>query len=93
MRTYEAACVFKAEEEKYQASREEVLKVLKELGAESIKEHDMAVRTLAYQIEGELQAHYLVFEFKMDPASAHQIEDRVKYFDDLLRILVTRQDD
>ena len=93
MRTYEAACVFRAEEDKFQAMKEQVKAVLTELGADSLKENDMGVRTLAYQIKDQLQGHYLVFEFGMEPDAAHQIEDRVKYFNDLLRILVVRQDD
>ncbi len=93
MRKYEAACIFRAEEDKFRPAKEEVQKVLNDLGADSLKDNDMGVRTLAYQIENELQGHYVVFEFNMEPASAHQIEDRVKYFTDLMRILVTRHDD
>ena len=92
MRTYEAACVFRAEEELFNAAKEEVLAVLKDLGADSIKEHDMGVRNLTHPIKDELQAHYLVFEFTMDPEKIQQIGDRVKYFNNLLRILVTRRD-
>lgn len=93
MRKYEAACIFRAEEEKFQTAKGEVQAVLTELGADSLKENDMNTRTLAYQIDNELQGHYVVFEFNMEPTSAHQIEDKVKYFTDLLRILVVRQDD
>lgn len=93
MRTYEAACIFRAEEDKFRPAKEEVQAVLNDLGAKELKENDMGVRTLAYQIEGELQGHYLVFEFKMESESAHQIEDKVKYFNDLLRILVVRKED
>ncbi len=93
MRTYEAACVFRAEEDKFRPAQEEVLAVLKDLGAESLKENDMRVRTLAYKIQNEPQGHYVVFEFRMEPVSAHQIEDRVKYFNDLLRILVVRKEE
>lgn len=93
MRKYEAACIFRAEEEKFRPAKEEVQAVLTELKADSLKENDMGVRTLAYQIDNELQGHYIVFEFNMEPESAHEIEDKVKYFNDLLRILVTRQDD
>ena len=93
MRTYEVAGIFRADEDKYKPAREEVLALLKELGADSIQEHDMKVRNLSYPIANELHAHYLVFEFKMEPEQAHQIPDRIKYFNDLLRILVTRKED
>ena len=93
MRIYETACVFRADEAKFSTAREELLALLNDLGADSVKENDMGVRNLAYPIKNELQAHYLVFEFNMDPEKAHQIEAGVKYFNDLLRILVTRQDE
>lgn len=93
MRNYEAACVFFADEAKYTAGKEAVSAVLVNLGAQDMKEHDMGVRTLASPIKKELQAHYLVFQFRMSPESAHQIEENVKYQPDLLRIMVTRRED
>lgn len=93
MRNYEAACVFFAEEAKFRAGKDSVSAVLQDLGVQDLKEHDMGVRTLAYPIKKELQAHYLVFQFKADPEKAHQIEDRLKYQEELLRLMVTRQDD
>lgn len=93
MRNYEAACVFLAEETKYKAGKEAVAAVLNDLGAQDLKEHDMGVRPLAYPIKKELQAHYLVFQFQAEAENAHQIEDRVKFQQELLRIMVTRHDD
>lgn len=93
MRNYEAACVFYADEAKFQEGKASVTASLTELGVQEMKEHDMGVRTLAFPIKKELQAHYLVFQFKAEPDQAHQIEDKVRYNQDLLRILVTRQED
>ncbi|WP_037544810.1 30S ribosomal protein S6 [Spirochaeta lutea] len=93
MRNYEAACVFQAEEVKFKAGKEAVQKVLTDLGAQEVKEVDMGVRTLAYPIQKAIQAHYLVFQFQADPAQADQLTDKVKYQEELLRILVTRQED
>lgn len=93
MRNYEAACVFLADEVKYQAGKDAVNTVLNDLGVKDLKELDMGVRPLAYPINKELQAHYLVFQFNAEPEQAHQIEDRVRYQQELLRILVTRHGD
>jgi small subunit ribosomal protein S6 len=93
MRNYEAACVFLAEEVKYKAGKEAVLGILNSLEAQEIKEIDMGVRTLAYPIKKAIQAHFLVFQFQAEPDNANQVADKVKYQEELLRILVTRQDD
>lgn len=93
MRNYEAACVFYADEARYRTGREAVASALTDLGVQEVKEHDMGVRTLSYPIKKELQAHYLVFQFQATPENANQIEDKVRYLQDLMRIMVTRQDD
>lgn len=93
MRSYEAACVFFAEESKFRAGKEAVSAVLNELQVKDLKEVDMGVRPLAYQIGKEIQAHYLVFQFQADPDKAHQIEDKVRYQQELMRILVTVHED
>lgn len=92
MRTYEAACVFKAEEELFQVAKQAVLAQLKGLGVDSPQENDMGVRSFAYPIGDEIQGHYVIFEFTMDPEKAHQIEKSVALIGDLLRILVIRLD-
>ncbi len=90
MRTYEAACVFRSEEDLFTSGKKEILSHITELGAESISEHDMGVRMLSYPIKNQLDAHYLVFKFTMEPDKAHQIEKNVALIENLIRILVIR---
>jgi small subunit ribosomal protein S6 len=92
MRTYEAMCVFRVEEDTFQRGKEAVRQELEKLGANIAKEEDMGQRTLAYPINDQNQAHYFYFVAEMDPDKAHQVEDSVRLFDELLRFMMVRQD-
>lgn len=93
MRTYEAMCVFRADQETFNSGVETVRAELQKLGADIQKEEDMGVRTLAFPIKKQLQAHYYYYVCKMDPEQAHQTEHALRLKNELLRFLMVRQDD
>ena len=93
MRTYEACCLFRVEEDKFSSARDAVRTAIQGLGAQDLKEDDMQVRNLSYSIDKIHQGHYFLYEFKMDPEKAHQIENEVRLIPDLMRILVNRRED
>ena len=78
MRNYETACVFRTGKEILDPAKEEVLAVLQDLGAVSLTENDMGVRNLSYPIKNEIQAHFVVFNFEMDPVQVNQIANRMR---------------
>jgi small subunit ribosomal protein S6 len=92
MRAYEAMCVLRIEDEAFNRGRDAVREELKKLDANIVKEEDMGVRTLAYPIKTVNQAHYFYFVVEMDPEKAHQVENAVRLFDDLLRFMMIRQE-
>ena len=92
MRTYEAMCVFRVEDDAFQRGKDAVRAELTKLGATISKEEDMGQRTTAYPIKDQTQAHYFYFVVEMDPEQAAQIEDAVRLFDDLLRFMMVRQE-
>ncbi|MEX2444398.1 MAG: 30S ribosomal protein S6 [Alkalispirochaeta sp.] len=93
MRTYEAMCVFRADQETFNSGVEAVRAELNKLGATIDKEEDMGVRTLAFPIKKELQAHYYYYVCQMEPEQAHQTEAPMRLKNQLLRFLMVRQDD
>ena len=93
MRTYEACCLFRVEEDKFASARDAVRAAIQGLGAQDLKEDDMQVRNLAYPIDKVHQGHYFLYQFEMDPEKAHKIEDGVRLIPDLMRILVNRKSD
>ena len=92
MRTYEAMCVLRVEDEVFQRGKDAVREELKKLDANILREEDMGQRTLAYPIQGVNQAHYFYFVVEMEPEKAHQVEQSVKLFDELLRFMMVRQE-
>ena len=92
MRTYEAMCVFRAEDDAFTRGKDAVRKELTKLGATVAKEEDMGQRSLAYPIRNETQGHYFYFVVEMEPESAHQAEGSVKLLDELLRFMMVRQE-
>lgn len=93
MKSYEACCVFRVEDDKFSAGKNSVKSALEALGAQNLKEDDMQVRTLAYPIKKTLQGHYYLYDFQMETDKAHTIEQEVRLIPELLRILVSRKDD
>lgn len=92
MRTYEAMCVFRVEDEQFQRGKDAVRAELTKLGATVSKEEDMGQRTTAYPIKDQTQAHYFYFVVEMEPEKAQQVEESVKLLDELLRFMMVRQE-
>lgn len=93
MRNYEACCIFRVEDDKFKTGKDAVLEVIQKLGATELKEDDMQVRTLAYEINKMHSAHYYLFDFNMTPENAHKIEHEVRLIPELIRIMVSRKDE
>jgi len=93
LRTYEAMCVFRADQEIFNAGVAAVREELQKLGAQIEKEEDMGLRTLAYPIKKQLQAHYYYYVCNMDPEKAQSVERPLRLRDELLRFLMVRRDD
>ncbi len=93
MRTYEAMCVFRADPEVFSTGKDVVREALVKLGADIQKEEDMGVRTLAFPIKNQLQAHYFYYVCSMDPEKAHETEDALRLKEELLRFMMVRRDD
>ena len=85
-------CVFRADQEIFTAGVETVRNELTKLGATIEKEEDMGVRSLAFPIKKQMQAHYYYYVCAMDPENAHKTEDTLRLKDELLRFMMVRKD-
>ncbi len=92
MRTYEAMCVFRTEDDVFTRGKDVVREELVKLDGKVLKEEDMGQRSLAYPINNANQAHYYYFVVDMDPDKAHQIEQALKLKTELLRFLMIRKE-
>ena len=92
MRTYEAMCVFRPEDETFTRGKDVVREELTKLDAKVIREEDMGLRTLAYPIQKTHQAHYFYFVVEMEPEKAHVTENALKLKTELLRFMMVKQE-
>jgi small subunit ribosomal protein S6 len=92
MRTYEAVCVFRPEDEAFNSARDAARSELQNQGATITKEEDMGRRTLAYPIKKMNQGHYYLFVVELEPDSVQQTEESLKLKVDMLRFLLVRQE-
>ena len=92
MRTYEAMCVFRSEDDVFTRGKDVVREELVRLDGQIVKEEDMGQRVLAYPIKNANQAHYYYFVVEMTPEKAHQIEQALKLKTELLRFLMVRKE-
>jgi small subunit ribosomal protein S6 len=92
MRTYEAMCVFRPEDEVFNRGKDEIRNELKALSATVVREEDMGQRQLAYPIDGQVQGHYFYFVVEMDPDEAAKTEEQMKHKETLLRFMLVRQE-
>lgn len=93
MRTYEAMCVFRPEDEVFREQKEAVTGELAKLNATVVKEEDMGVKTLAYPIDKVTQGHYYLFVVELEPAQVSEVERAVKLRTELLRLMIVRREE
>jgi small subunit ribosomal protein S6 len=86
-------CVFRADQEIFNAGVESVRNELNKLGADIRKEEDMGTRALAFPIKKQLQAHYYYYVCNMEPDAAHRTEQALRLKNELLRFLMVRRDE
>lgn len=93
MRTYEVATVFRHEADLYQKGLESVRGHIQKYGGTIRKEEELGEKTLAYPIQKETIARYMVFHTDLDPAQVSPFENDLKLESTLLRFLVIRSDE
>ncbi len=88
MRTYEVASVFRHGADIYQKGLESVRGQIQKAGGTIRKEEDLGERPLAYPIQKETIARYMIFHTDLDPARVSDLENGLKLETSLLRFLV-----
>lgn len=76
--------------DKSKKSLDLVREELKKLGAKIIKEDDWGVKELAYMMDKESQAHYVVFVYEIEPSKSLDLNIWINRSDFILRSMVTK---
>ncbi|SHF43958.1 30S ribosomal protein S6 [Desulforamulus putei] len=95
MRNYEVMYIIKpeVEEEKVTALVEKFKALVEERGAEVTKLDKWGKRRLAYEINHMKEGIYVVMQFKAEAAAAAELDRVMKINDDIIRHMITREDE
>ncbi len=92
MTKYELVCLFKTKEDNYAKGLEAVKALLKDAGAEFLKEEDLGDRQVAYPIKKEDRAHYYLFVLKLDGSKLLSLDEQFKLREELLKYLFIKSE-
>lgn len=95
MRNYEVMYIIKpeTEEEKVTAIVERFKALVEEKGAEVTKLDKWGKRRLAYEINKIKEGIYILMQFKAEAAAAAELDRLMKINDDIIRHMITRDDE
>ena len=95
MRNYELMYIIKPEtdEEKVTAIVERFKALVEEKGAEVTKLDKWGKRRLAYEINKIKEGIYILMQFKGEAAAAAELDRLMKINDDIIRHMITRDDE
>ncbi|CCO08345.1 30S ribosomal protein S6 [Desulforamulus hydrothermalis] len=95
MRNYEVMYIIKPEleEENVTALIEKFKALVEEKGAEVTKVDKWGKRRLAYEINHLKEGIYVVMQFKAEAAAAAELDRVMKINDDIIRHMITREDE
>ncbi len=92
MRTYELTCIFRIDEDAYNKGKELVKTLSEKLSSKIIKDEDMGVKDLAYEIKKEAKGHYNYFEIEADPESVASMEKEFRLSAPFLKYLFVKKE-
>ncbi|MCC7305097.1 MAG: 30S ribosomal protein S6 [Alphaproteobacteria bacterium] len=72
---------------------EQFSKIVKDLGGKILKTENWGLRTLAYRINKNRKAHYVLLETDAPPAAVIELERNLRLHEDVLRSLTVRREE
>lgn len=67
-------------------------KVIKDNKGKVTKQDIWGKRHLAYLIEGNEEGYYVVYNFELESSKTAELEESLKYMNDILRFLLVKED-
>lgn len=87
MKNYEAAIVIIPKETIINETKEKVKEDIKSFNGNIVKEDDMGVKPLGYEIDNKDQGFFYIVNFELDPSKVRELEREFKLNDNILKYL------
>ena len=92
MRTYEFTCIFRTDEDSCSKGKELVKAQFEKLSIKVLKEEDLGIKDLAYEIKKETKGHYCYFELDASPESIAAMEKEFRLSSTFLKYLFVKKE-
>ncbi len=94
MNKYETALLIdaKLDNKEYIKTVEKYEKMMKEFSNKEVEIEDAGIKTLAYAIKKNTQAHYVFFKYKAEPENILELERHCRIDDNILRFLTVKEE-
>ncbi|MBN1410339.1 MAG: 30S ribosomal protein S6 [Spirochaetales bacterium] len=92
MRKYEAIFIFRPEENNLAQGKAAVQTEFKNSGINIIKENDMGLKTLAYDIKKNDKGHYINFEIESEPDKIKPLDKIFKLNNEILKFVFFKKE-
>lgn len=93
MRSYEMIVILQADIEDHKTVSEEVVEIVRGLGAEIEKVDLWGKKRFAYPIEKQVEGFYILYTFKLDPAQVKEMERILSLRSQIIRHMVVNLED
>ncbi len=92
MRTYEFTCIFKTDEDSFSKGKEFVKAQFEKLDIKVLKEEDLGVKELAYEIKKETKGRYYYYEIEASPDTIAAMEKEYRLSTLFLKYLFVKKE-
>lgn len=92
MRTYEFTCIFRTDEDSFRKGKELVKAQFDKQSIKVLKEEDLGVKELAYEIKKETKGHYYYYELEASPETIAAMEKDYRLSNTFLKYLFVKKE-
>lgn len=89
MKKYELLILAPINETSFKTARDRAAEILKAHDADILSEEDFGVRRLAYDVDGQKDGHYYIYNFTMQPSEVAGVETELKLEETVLKQMIT----
>ena len=90
-RQYDAVIIYPPDEEALSSVKTFVTDEFKSASVKILKEEDMGVKTLAYEIKKSDRGHYICYNIEADPGTIGELEKSLKMKPEILKFVFFRK--
>ena len=87
---YDCVFLYNSQKDIYNQTEKKVKAIFKDYGAEILKENDMGIKNLAWNVKKNKEGYYKNYQLKMDGLKISTMEKEIKLIEELLTFIIVK---